>query len=259
MLTIITHLRNFFLEKQNTFACGAIRSNRGQFLDELKNAKLSRGESIYINLPLNTGSLLAVHDKRDVFVLSTIHGTGSVEVRRRGDDTPFPKPTMIDEYNHYMGGVDKLDQLISTYSFTKKSKKWWKKVFFRLLEISVINACILYMKFHPSFASNNRKHKYFRHLLIHEMVQPFLDARANPETTNMLSTPGRPADIDVLRLRGKHFPISMYPKRKTCTACGYKTDKNGKQSRKKTSNYCEKCDLYVCKDCFEKFHTRSKI
>ena len=76
---------------------------------------------------------------------------------------------MTDEYNHYMGGVDKLDQLISTYSFTKKSKKWWKKVFFRLLEISVINACILYMKFHPSFASNNRKHKYFRHLLIHEM------------------------------------------------------------------------------------------
>ena len=26
----------------------------------------------------------------------------------------------------------------------------------------------------------------------------------------------------------------MYPKRKICTACGYKTDKNGKQSRKKT-------------------------
>ena len=32
----------------------------------------------------------------------------------------------------------------------------------------------------------------------------------------MLSTPGRPADINVLRLRGKNFPISMYPKRKTC-------------------------------------------
>ena len=113
------------LEKQNTFACGTIRSNRGQFPDELKNAKLSRGESIYINSPLNNGSLVAVHwyGKRDVFVLSTIHGTGSVDVRRRGDDTPFLKPTMIDEYNHFMSGVDKLDQLISTYSFTKKSKK----------------------------------------------------------------------------------------------------------------------------------------
>ena len=46
---------------------------------------------------------------KDVFVLSTIHSTRSVEVRRRGDDTPFPKPTMIDEYDHYTGGVDKLD------------------------------------------------------------------------------------------------------------------------------------------------------
>ena len=91
------------------------------------------------------------------------------------------------------------------------------------------------------------------------MVQPFLDARANPETTYIISTPGQPADIDVLRLREKHFLISMYPKPKTCRACGYKTDKNGKQSRKKTSNHCEKCDLYICKDCFEKFLTRSKI
>ena len=91
------------------------------------------------------------------------------------------------------------------------------------------------------------------------MIQSLLDTRANPEATDMLSTPGRAADIGVLHLRGKHFPISMYPKRKTCTVCGYKTDKKSKPSRKKTSNYCKKCDLYACKDCFEKFDTRSKI
>ena len=74
---------------------------------------------------MNNGSLVAVHwyDKRDVFVLSTIHGTGSVEVRRRGDDTPFPKPTMTDEYNHYMGGADKLDELISTHTHLLKNQK----------------------------------------------------------------------------------------------------------------------------------------
>ena len=82
----LLHLSETFsyLKKQNTFASGTIRSNCGQFPDKFKNAKLSRGKCIYLNSPLNTGSLLAMHwyDKRDVFVLSTIHGTGSVEVRR---------------------------------------------------------------------------------------------------------------------------------------------------------------------------------
>ena len=43
--------------------------------------------------------------------------------------------------------------------------------------------------------------------LIHEMVQPLLDTRANLEATNMLSTPGWPSDIDVLCFRGKHFRL----------------------------------------------------
>ena len=67
------------------------------------------------------------------------------------------------------------------------------------------------------------------------MIQPLLNARANPEVANILSTSGRPTDIDVLRLRGKHVLIRIYPKRKTFTACGYKTDKIGKQSRKNIS------------------------
>ena len=70
---------------------------------------------------MNTGRLLALHwyDKRDMFVLSTIHGTGNVEVRCR-DDTPFRKPTMIDDYNLYKGGIDELDQLLSTYQKIKE-------------------------------------------------------------------------------------------------------------------------------------------
>ena len=55
-----------------------------------------------------------------MFLLSTIHETGSAELCCRGNDTPFPKATLIDEYNQYMGGVDKLYQLISIYSSTKK-------------------------------------------------------------------------------------------------------------------------------------------
>ena len=78
-----THLKLFLgLEKQNTFKCGRIESNHGPFPDQFKNAKLSTGECIYLNSPLDTGSLLVVHwyGKWDLFALSSIRGTGGIEV-----------------------------------------------------------------------------------------------------------------------------------------------------------------------------------
>ena len=40
------------------------------------------------------------------------------------------KPQMVNEYNHYMFGVDRLDQRMAYYQFTRKSVHWWRKVFF---------------------------------------------------------------------------------------------------------------------------------
>ena len=47
-------------------------------------------------------------------------------------------------YNKHMLGVDKLDQLVSYYSFVHKSVKWWRKVFFWWLEVAVVNSCVVY-------------------------------------------------------------------------------------------------------------------
>ena len=43
-----------------------------------------------------------------------------------------------------MLGVDKLDQLMAYYSFLHKSVKWWRRVFFWLLEVDVINSYIIF-------------------------------------------------------------------------------------------------------------------
>ena len=66
------------LEAKSNFCCGAVRMDRGQFSQQFKTAKLQRGESIL----LKNGNIVAVHwfDKRDGFAMSTIHGTGNVEV-----------------------------------------------------------------------------------------------------------------------------------------------------------------------------------
>ena len=90
------------------------------------------------------------------------------------------------------------------------------------------------------------------------MVQVYFDARADPNDMENQERIGRPANIDAFRLRGKHFAVSRHSQRKVCTSCGYKSV-NGKQSRKKTSNFCEKCNVFICKNCFERFHTKSKL
>ena len=51
------------------------------------------------------------------------------------------KPTVDADYNQFVLGVDKLDQVMAYYSFLHKSVKWWRKIFW-LLEVMVINSYI---------------------------------------------------------------------------------------------------------------------
>ena len=58
---------------------------------------------------------------------------------------PIPCPTAVYNYNQFMGGVDLVDQNLSYYSLTlRRTIKWWKKVFWRLIDISIINSWIIF-------------------------------------------------------------------------------------------------------------------
>ena len=75
-------------------------------------------------------------EKRVAALLTTIHEEGTVTKQRRkkgatGAHQMVTKPLGIDQYNAYMGGVDKADQLVTYYGYNNFSKKWWKRVDFR--------------------------------------------------------------------------------------------------------------------------------
>ena len=74
-----------------------------------------------------------------------------VSRRRKRGREEVQKPTMIHEYNNKMGGVDKADQLLSYYSFDHRTIKWWKRAAFHLIEVTVINAFILYSNSHQDY------------------------------------------------------------------------------------------------------------
>ena len=50
------------------------------------------------------------------------------------------KPVMVEQYNTYIGGVDKSDQLLSYYGFSHRTVKWWRRAFFHLVDNVIVNA-----------------------------------------------------------------------------------------------------------------------
>ncbi len=52
-------------------------------------------------------------------------------------------PPVIPDYTTYMRGVDLGDQLIQLYNVGRRSRKWWKRVLFYLLEVAILNAYVI--------------------------------------------------------------------------------------------------------------------
>ncbi|GFW16739.1 rho guanine nucleotide exchange factor 10-like protein [Trichonephila clavipes] len=92
-------------------------------------------------------------DSKEVMMLSNCHEAKYAKVDRTMKDgsKEFECPVAIEFYNKIMGGVDLADQMANVYELDRKSCKWWKKVFFRLLLSTVVNSWIAYHELKPHF------------------------------------------------------------------------------------------------------------
>ncbi|XP_021342234.1 piggyBac transposable element-derived protein 4-like [Mizuhopecten yessoensis] len=133
------------LRAEDTLAVGTVRKNRKEMPVALTR-KLKKGQEMC----RMRGSLLTVKwtDKRDVYMLSTKHEP-TMSLTNKVDRTmgePIVKPTVIIDYNRNMGGVDLADQLGKYYTITRRTLKWWLKLFFHMMNLAITNAYILHKK-----------------------------------------------------------------------------------------------------------------
>ena len=117
------------------------RSNRKGFPKDLvtKATKQNRGHYDY----RSTGPLVASAwvDKRSIYFLSTLHvgelpsGRTCVVKRKQLDGTfvDLACPPCLPDYQAYMRGVDRRNQLQRYYNEGRRSKKWWRRVFVYIL------------------------------------------------------------------------------------------------------------------------------
>lgn len=81
-------------------------------------------------------------------MLSTVQNADMTPVTVRSKIGPNEKfkPLAIVDYNLNKTGVDHGDQMVSYYPFQRKTLKWWKKMFFHLFMITVVNSFVLNKK-----------------------------------------------------------------------------------------------------------------
>lgn len=171
------------------------------------------------------------------------HEIGSTD-RRQKDGTlkSFDCPDAINFYNKFMAGVDRADQYSTCYEIDRKSKKWWKRVFYRLLMIAVSNSWILYKNFKP------KKMPLIKFLmpLSEKLIE--IGKHAQKDSTKIRADTG-PARkrLKVFSEPVGHQPLKQETKRR-CTLCATKK----KQCR--SFYICSSCDVPLCVDCFPLFH-----
>ncbi|UYV76718.1 hypothetical protein LAZ67_14001866 [Cordylochernes scorpioides] len=234
-----------FLHQRQTNACGTVRKNRKEMPRFGKKLKIGETEAKH------TQNLLALKykDKREVFMLSTMHKNEFANTNKRDKVTnlPIQKPSAVIDYNQKMGTVDQTDMLLSSIGCLRKSLKWYKKLFFHFIDTSLLNAYSLYLVNtgkRPSLAE-------FHINLIGQIIEKYHEARVQVHRGRPSTSEDRP-----LRLIERHFPSLVPPTEKKknptryCRVCG------ANKKRKESRYMCKDCDVALCVvPCFETYPT----
>ena len=182
-----------FLEllDNGTYATGTVVANHKYLPEGLKAERNQLQIGSYRFATSEKMTACIWRDRRDVLMLTTMHNMSVTTVLKRPkgerDKRPLSCPTCIADYNQHMGGVDLRDQQLSYYSLTqRRTLKWWKKVFWHLIDITVVNSWIIFRSNNPE-SSIDTQLKYRIELCRQfVVVQPLLNLKASPQCPPLL-------------------------------------------------------------------------
>lgn len=254
------------LKKRETGGVGTVRLSRKGLPDGIVKTKLkTAGEEKTMSYD-NDILALKIFDCKIVTLLSTVYNADLIDTGKTHHQTkePIKKPKIIVQYNKFMGGVDANDQLLKYNHFSKRTIKWWKKVFFRLINVCMVNAFTL-MKTFKSL--NGQRYKLsqteFRLIVIRQLVN----------SANHVVPENVPQSNEFERLIGRHFihkiqvpaNVKSIVVKRTCKVCSPAERENDRRlnnaKRKRTGcetiYECEQCKVSLCiEPCFKIYHTQ---
>ena len=262
--TSVTLAKDLFDRK--TLVTGTIRECRKDFLPSLKNGKVwGKGKPKGSMRWERDAPVLALQwvDNKVVTMISTTgnaNDTTQVSRKRKADGVwstiDVPQPKVFHMYNQYMNAVDRSDQILATYNVQRKCIRWWKTLFFHLIDVAVVNSFILFQEHRRKFPNNEalkRPAKYSLAAYREELVRNLCDFPVTdyPPCNDSVkeSTLGA---FDVV-----HCPIYLEVK-KQCVVC-LKEGRGRKLVYSSCSApQCAGLHMHITKErnCYQVFHSR---
>lgn len=255
-----------YLTKQGLLPLGTVRINRVPNSNMPKESELKKnGRGAMVEKVATIDgtkiSVVSWYDNKLVNLLSTYAGSmPTVEVKRfsKKDKTHImvPCPRAVTIYNQYMGGVDLLDSMLGYYRIKLRSKKWYMRIFFHIIDLMTVNAWILWRR-------GDNEHN----LALADFKMAVAECLCKVNKAGSTRKRGRPSlAMENLQNKKRRGPATDFPMQDV------RTDRydhlplwcNERQRCKypcgaKSFIKCEKCNVFLClnkdRNCFYKFHT----
>ena len=211
---------------------GTLKKNKREIPAEfLPNKKKTISSSMFGFQKHATLVSFTPKKNKSVVLLSTMHRDAKVDAETK-------KPEIIQFYNSTKGGVDTVDQLCSSYSVSRRTRRWPLCVFFHLVNIAGVNGQTLFNKTRKSVDEAQNRRQFLKNLAM-SLMEPHLQDRAQLQNL--------PSDIQ--SILSKHKPQSQVDthepppakSRKRCRLCA-------RTKNRVTTMRCSSCNDFVCKN-----------
>ena len=163
------------------------------------------------------------------------------------DDSNHPvKPHIVEWGNQHMGYVANSDHMANSYLMSWHNFKWTMKLFFRLLDLTVLNSWLLLSSCGATYT-----HWDLRLLLVRNSIEEAGKSQDHP-TPRLVGRPSV-AITNVVWLDSRHN--QHWPAKSStqlhCRVCSYH------RQRKRTVYKCARGDVGLCVvPCFVEYHTQ---
>lgn len=258
------------LWKQGIASVGTARGNRlmGLKTENDKDMKKKGRGSIDVHTTVVEDTQLNAikwYDNRGVTLLSTFAGVQPTKTVQRWDKkqkemVDVECPSIVTVYNQFMGGVDLLDSLLALYRIPVRSKKYYHKMLFHMLDCAVVQAWLIYRL----DAGDDRLALLDFKLSVAESL-----LREGKTATSKRGRPSMEVETQLLAKKQRaRAPLAPLPVKSVRTdSVGHWPRFADKKGRCKFPGckgtpkvQCKKCEVYLCftpqSNCFENFHEK---